>query len=49
MLNFQGGSKLFENKLLFDYSVRVGQVDEKIAPISENAGFEGSLIGNALQ
>ncbi len=49
MLNFQGSSKLVNNKLNFDYGIRAGQVDEGIAPVSENAGFEGSLIGNALQ
>jgi TonB-dependent starch-binding outer membrane protein SusC len=49
MLNFQGSSKVIGNKVNLDYGVRVGQVNEKIAPVSENAGFEGSLIGNALQ
>lgn len=49
MANFSGQTKAVKDKLILDYAVKVGQVNENIAPVSENAGFEGSLIGNALQ
>ncbi len=49
MITFSGQSKTLQDKLTLDYGVKVGQVNENIAPVSENAGFEGSLIGNALQ
>ncbi|MFC4262868.1 SusC/RagA family TonB-linked outer membrane protein [Ferruginibacter yonginensis] len=49
MTNFTGQSKLVNDKLILDYGFKIGQVNEKIAPVSENAGFEGSLVGNALQ
>lgn len=45
-----GSLKFLESKKLgLDYMLLLGQTNEKIAPISNNAGFEGSLIGQALQ
>ncbi|MFZ1527691.1 MAG: SusC/RagA family TonB-linked outer membrane protein [Ferruginibacter sp.] len=49
MANFIGQSKAVGNRLTVDYGLKVGQVNEKIAPVSDDAGFEGSLVGNALQ
>jgi iron complex outermembrane receptor protein len=49
-VNFSGGMKFLENKRLgFDYSVMTAQTKEDIAPITADAGFKGSLIGQALQ
>ncbi|MBL7740890.1 MAG: SusC/RagA family TonB-linked outer membrane protein [Chitinophagaceae bacterium] len=42
--------KLLNNKKLgVDFNVLTSQTVENIAPISNNAGFKGSLIGQALQ
>ncbi len=42
--------KLLNNrKLGLDLNILTSQTRENIAPISNNAGFEGSLIGQALQ
>lgn len=42
--------KLLENKrLTLDVNVLASQTMEEVAPISNNAGFKGSLIGQALQ
>ena len=49
MANFTGQSKILKDKVTIDYGLKVAQVNENIAPVSENAGFEGSLIGAALQ
>jgi TonB-linked SusC/RagA family outer membrane protein len=48
--NINGAFKFLESKKLgLDFSVLSSNVAEQIAPISNNAGFEGSLIGQALQ
>jgi TonB-dependent starch-binding outer membrane protein SusC len=42
--------KLLENKKLnVDFNILTSQTTENIAPISNSAGFKGSLIGQALQ
>jgi iron complex outermembrane receptor protein len=40
---------LESRKLGLDFNVQVGHTNENIAPISNDAGFTGSLIGQALQ
>ncbi|NIG52533.1 SusC/RagA family TonB-linked outer membrane protein [Chitinophaga sp. Cy-1792] len=40
---------LSDNRLGLDYNIMAAQTIENIAPISNNAGFTGSLIGQALQ
>ncbi len=48
--NLNGQYKLMENKRLgLDYSIQAAHTTEQIAPITSNAGFTGSLIGQALQ
>lgn len=48
--SLNGNFKLLDNRLLnVDYNVMVSGTNEEIAPISNNAGFTGSLIGQALQ
>ncbi len=48
--NFSGNFKFLESKKLgIDFSVLPSQYVEDIAPISNNAGSVGSLIGMALQ
>ncbi len=48
--NFTSSLKMLNSKKLnVDFSVLTTQTNEKIAPISNNAGFKGSLIGQALQ
>lgn len=48
--NLTGNFKLLTSrKLNLDYSLLVSGTREQIAPISNNAGFTGSLIGQALQ
>ena len=45
-----GQNKFLESKQLgIDYSIMAAQTNEQLAPISNNAGFTGSLIGQALQ
>lgn len=47
---FNSSFKLLNNRRLgLDFSVLTSQIDEDIAPISNNAGFRGSMIGQALQ
>ncbi|MCX8020943.1 MAG: SusC/RagA family TonB-linked outer membrane protein [Chitinophagaceae bacterium] len=47
---YAGSFKFFENKKLgLDISLNTAFIDEEIVPISNNAGFQGSLIGQALQ
>jgi TonB-dependent starch-binding outer membrane protein SusC len=44
------GFKMLQNKRLnVDINVLASQTVENVAPISNNAGFKGSLIGQALQ
>lgn len=48
--NISGGFKFLESKRLgLDFSLITTQTLEQKAPISNNSGFEGSLIGQALQ
>ena len=44
-----GNFEFFDDRLTIDYNLVVGHVTENIAPISSNAGFTGSLVGQALQ
>ena len=47
---FYSSIKMLENKkLTVDFNVSTAQTIENIAPISNNAGAKGSLIGQALQ
>lgn len=48
--NLNGQYRLMENNRLgVDYFVQAAHTTEQIAPITSNAGFTGSLIGQALQ
>ena len=48
--NFTGNFKMLENKKLgLDISILPSVYEENLAPISNNAGSTGSLIGQALQ
>jgi iron complex outermembrane receptor protein len=48
--NLNGQYRLLENKRLgVDYFIQAAHTTEAIAPITNNAGFTGSLIGQALQ
>jgi len=48
--SFNSSFKLLPNKRLsVDFNVITAQVREQLAPISNDAGFTGSLIGQALQ
>lgn len=48
--NLSGALKFLDSKKLgLDFNIIASQTDEQIAPISNNAGSQGSLIGMALQ
>lgn len=48
--NISGQMKFLESKKLgLDFNIIASQTKEQVAPISNNSGFEGSLIGQALQ
>ncbi|WP_142684436.1 SusC/RagA family TonB-linked outer membrane protein [Chitinophaga polysaccharea] len=48
--SLSGQNKFLESKQLgIDYGIMAAQTSEQLAPISNNAGFTGSLIGQALQ
>lgn len=48
--NLNGQYKFLDNKRLgMDYSIQAAHTIEQIAPITNDAGFAGSLIGQALQ
>lgn len=48
--NFNGGFKFLESKRLgLDFNLIASQQNENIPPVTSAAGFEGSLIGQALQ
>jgi len=48
--NFSGSYKFLENKRLgLDFSILTANTTTNSAPISNDAGFQGSLIANALQ
>lgn len=49
-VNANGQYKFLRNRRLsLDFNVFAGQAKENIAPITNNAGFQGNLIGMALQ
>jgi TonB-linked SusC/RagA family outer membrane protein len=41
--------KLFDNKVVLDLQLTASQIKDQYAPLGENVGFEGNLIGAALQ
>jgi len=48
--NFSGAYKFLNSKRLgLDFNLIVGHTTENIAPIANNAGFQNSVIGQALQ
>lgn len=48
--NFNGGFKFLDSKRLgIDFNLITSHILEQGSPISNNSGFEGSLIGQALQ
>ncbi|QEH39957.1 SusC/RagA family TonB-linked outer membrane protein [Chitinophaga sp. XS-30] len=48
--NLSGQFKFLDNKRLgLDFSLMAAQTAEQLAPITNNAGFMGSLVGQALQ
>lgn len=48
--NLNGQFKLLDNQRIgIDYSIQAAHTTEQIAPITNDAGFTGSLIGQALQ
>ena len=49
-VGYTGNFKFLENKRLgLDINVNTAQIMEEVVPITNNAGFQGSLIGQALQ
>lgn len=49
-INANGQYKFLKsNKLSLDFNIFAGQAKENIAPITNDAGFKGNLIGMALQ
>ncbi|MBM3416998.1 MAG: SusC/RagA family TonB-linked outer membrane protein [Bacteroidetes bacterium] len=47
---YTGNFKFLDSKKLgVDVNVNAAYIDEEVVPISNNAGFQGSLIGQALQ
>ncbi|HLF45952.1 MAG TPA: SusC/RagA family TonB-linked outer membrane protein [Chitinophagaceae bacterium] len=49
-VGYTGNFKFLENKRLgFDVNINTAQLTEEVVPITNNAGFQGSLIGQALQ
>lgn len=48
--SLNGGWKFLESRRLgLDYNIIVAQTIENIAPVSNDAGFTGSIVGQALQ
>ncbi|MCB0570448.1 MAG: SusC/RagA family TonB-linked outer membrane protein [Phaeodactylibacter sp.] len=48
--SINGTYKFFDSKRLsVDFSLLASQITENIAPVSTNAGFTGSVVGQALQ
>jgi iron complex outermembrane receptor protein len=47
--NFNGRLKFFDDKLSISTNIQVSGINDQFAAISNDAGFEGSLIGAALQ
>ena len=49
-IGYTGNFKFLESKKLgIDVNINTAQLQEEIVPITNNAGFQGSLIGQALQ
>ncbi|SFD31725.1 iron complex outermembrane recepter protein [Chitinophaga sp. CF118] len=49
-VNLNGQFKFLESKKLgIDYAIQAAHTTEQIAPITNDAGFTGSLVGQALQ
>lgn len=49
-VGYTGNFRFFESrKLGLDININVAEVEEEVVPITNNAGFQGSLIGQALQ
>lgn len=49
-LGFMGNFKFLDNKRLgLDVMLNTAQINESVVPITNDAGFEGNLIGQALQ
>lgn len=49
-LGFTGNFKFLDSKKLgLDVSINTAQVNEDVVPVTRDAGFEGNLIGQALQ
>ena len=46
--NFNGQNKMVDKKLSFDYNITVANLNERIAPVSNDAGSAGNLISLAL-
>ena len=46
--NFNGQYKMLDKKLSFDFNITTAQLNERIAPVSNNAGSAGNLISLAL-
>ena len=47
--NIAGQFNFFDKRLSIAYNLMAGHVSEGLAPVSTNAGFTGSLVGQALQ
>ena len=47
--NFNATNRLLDKKLTITYGITAANVNEQIAPVSNNAGSTGSIISNALQ
>lgn len=48
--NFSGNYKFLDSKKLgLDFNIITTQTREEIAPVSNNAGFTGNIVGQALQ
>jgi TonB-linked SusC/RagA family outer membrane protein len=48
--SFNGSYRFLESKRLgLDFNLLTAHTDEELAPITSNAGFQGSMIGQALQ
>ncbi len=49
-IGYTGNFKFLESKKLgLDVNINTAQIVEEVVPITNNAGFQGSLIGQALQ
>ena len=49
-VGYTGNFKFLESKKLgLDVNINTAQITEEVVPVTNNAGFQGSLIGQALQ